>query len=108
MPDGQPPAEQAGTDEYVIPANDQAWPMWVQLCGKVYRTSFRPKPTVPRCRCTQLMADRLAAGLTTVVIYQRSAIRYAVTGRTLVIAPGSITDPLPNSPTQGTSLHCIR
>jgi hypothetical protein len=66
--------------------------MLVQLCGKVYRTSFRPKPTVPRCRCTQLMTDRLVAGLTTVVIYQRSAIRYAVTGRTLFIAPGSITD----------------
>ncbi|MEN9532457.1 MAG: hypothetical protein RIQ83_1681 [Pseudomonadota bacterium] len=78
--------------------------MLVELCGKVYRTSFRPKPTVPRCRCTQLMA----AWLTTVVIYQRDAIRYAVTGHTLLVAPGSITDPLPNSPTQGTSLHCIR
>lgn len=50
----------------------------------------------------------VVAGLTTVVIYQRDAIRYAVTGHTLFIAPGSITDPLPNSPTQGTSLHCIR
>jgi hypothetical protein len=37
MPDGQPPAEQAGTDEYVIPADDQDWPMLVQLCGDVYQ-----------------------------------------------------------------------
>lgn len=37
VPDDQQPAEQAGTDEYAIPADDQDWPMLVELCGKVYQ-----------------------------------------------------------------------
>ncbi|WP_323975910.1 replication endonuclease [Aeromonas hydrophila] len=37
IPDGQQPAEQAGTDEYAIPADDQDWPMLVELCGEVYQ-----------------------------------------------------------------------
>jgi len=37
IPDGQQLAEQAGTDEYAIPADDQDWPMLVELCGKVYQ-----------------------------------------------------------------------
>ncbi len=35
--DGQPPAEQSLRDEYAVPDNDQAWPMLVELCGKVYQ-----------------------------------------------------------------------
>ncbi|MEV3817099.1 replication endonuclease [Aeromonas salmonicida] len=37
LPEGQRPAEQGGTDEYAIPADDQDWPMLVELCGKVYQ-----------------------------------------------------------------------
>jgi len=37
IPDGQQLAEQARTDEYAIPADDQDWPMLVELCGKVYQ-----------------------------------------------------------------------
>ncbi|MFU1552474.1 replication endonuclease [Aeromonas sp. A04] len=36
IPDSQQQAEQAEADEYAIPADDQEWPMLVELCGKVY------------------------------------------------------------------------
>ncbi len=39
MPDGQPQAEQAGTDEdeFAVQEGDQDWPMLVQLCADVYQ-----------------------------------------------------------------------
>ncbi len=37
IPDSQLPTEQAEADEYAIPADDQDWPILVQLCGKVYQ-----------------------------------------------------------------------
>ncbi|MDQ1886688.1 replication endonuclease, partial [Aeromonas salmonicida] len=37
MPDGQPPTEQVEEDEYAIPADDQDWPMLVQLCTDVFQ-----------------------------------------------------------------------
>ncbi|MDM5128254.1 replication endonuclease [Aeromonas salmonicida] len=37
VPEGQSPAEHVGTDEYAIPADDQDWPMLVDLCAKVYQ-----------------------------------------------------------------------
>ncbi|MNH30369.1 hypothetical protein D3C79_906610 [compost metagenome] len=37
QPDDQPPAAPDQPDEYAIPADDQDWPMLVELCGKVYQ-----------------------------------------------------------------------
>ncbi|MGL6006089.1 replication endonuclease [Aeromonas sobria] len=34
---GTPSTEQAEADEYAIPADDQDWPMLIELCGKVYQ-----------------------------------------------------------------------
>jgi hypothetical protein len=35
--ESQPPTEQAEADEYAIPADDQDWPMLVELCSEVYQ-----------------------------------------------------------------------
>ncbi|VXA81164.1 Replication protein (fragment) [Aeromonas salmonicida] len=37
IPDGQQPTAQAQPDEYAIPADDQDWPMLVELCSEVYQ-----------------------------------------------------------------------
>ncbi len=35
--EGLQPSEQAEADEYAIPADDQDWPMLVELCGEIYQ-----------------------------------------------------------------------
>ncbi|MNR13463.1 hypothetical protein D3C85_1298700 [compost metagenome] len=53
-----------------------------------------PRPTVPVCSADGRPVGRrhIVEGLTPVVIDQSGTIRCADTGRTLFIAPGSITD----------------